>query len=228
APAARPATPQKSIVFRRRIGMDESGKGDYFGPLVAASVLLPDAETERFLREKGVRDSKLVPDPEALLLASLVRARCPTSVVVLPPSKYNDLYEKIGNLNTLLAWAHARALEDLLAEHPCDLAILDQFAKAERVMGEALMERGRAVTLQQAVGAEADTAVAAASLVARGEFLRGLAELSTEAGMTLPKGAGPGVIQAARAYVARHGRPALRGVAKLHFATTERVDTRQG
>lgn len=227
-PAPGPRPRPGIEVFKRRIGMDESGKGDYFGPLVAAAVLIPDEATEALLREKGVRDSKRVPDATALVLDSLIRSRCPHEVVVLPPAKYNEVYGKVGNLNRLLAWAHARALEDLLARNPCELAILDQFAKDPSVVDGALFERGRGILLQQAVRAEDDLAVAAASLVARAEFLRSLRGLAARFDLALPKGAGPTVEETARAFVRRHGRAALGEVAKLHFATTARVEGHGG
>ena len=213
--------------FKRRIGSDESGKGDYFGPLVVAAVLLPDADTERLLVERGVRDSKLVPDAEAELLGSLIAARCPHEVVVLHPPRYNELHQKTGNLNKILAWAHARAIEDLLARHPdVDTVTVDQFAKGPRLQ-DALFERGRAAVVREAPRAESeDAAVAAASILARAEFLRELAALRQRHGIRLPKGAGPPVVDAGRAFVRRHGRSALSEVAKVHFATTEVIERR--
>lgn len=223
APAAKPAV--AAAAFRRRIGSDESGKGDYFGPLVVAAVLVPDEATERALAEKSVRDSKLVPDAEAALLGSLVAAKCPHEVIALQPPKYNDLWEKNGNLNKILAWAHARAIEDVLARHEGVEAItVDQFAHGPR-LADALFERARAIGVRETPRAESeDLAVAAASLLARAEFLRALAALEAQWGQRFPKGAGPVVVAAARAFVRKHGRSALAEVAKVHFATTDDVE----
>jgi len=213
--AARPALAS----FAPHAGADESGKGDYFGPLCVAAVLVPDAATARLLVEKGVRDSKLVADAEAALLASLVRARCPHVAEALAPPAYNEAYERVGNLNVLLASMHAAALERLLDQAgPADV-LVDQFAHPG-VLERQLRDRGVQATVRQATHAESDVAVAAASLVARAEFLAGLAALEVRHGVRLPKGAGPQVVKAAREVVARGGPPLLREVAKVHFATT--------
>lgn len=219
--AAPPTVAPPAGGFAPHAGSDESGKGDYFGPLCVASVFVPDAATAEALVAKGVRDSKLVPDAEAAVLASLVRARCPHAVRVLLPPEYNDAYERVGNLNVLLARVHADALEELLARAPVDDVLVDQFASPD-VLERQLRERARAVRVRQATQAESDVAVAAASLVARAEFLAGLRALEVRHGVKLPKGAGLPVTRAGKDIVAR-GKPALREVAKLHFATTRAV-----
>jgi len=171
----------------------------------------------------GVRDSKTVSDGQAERLASSVRDAYPTSVVAIGPERYNALHAKMGNLNRLLAWAHARVIENLLEEIPdCREAISDQFGDAQ-LLERALLERGRTIALTQRPRAESDPVVAAASLLARAEFLRRLQALSTRFAMPLPKGAGPPVLVAGRAFVARHGADALGQVAKLHFRTTRQV-----
>ncbi len=171
----------------------------------------------------GVRDSKTVSDGQAERLARSVRDAYPTSVVTIGPERYNALHAKMGNLNRLLAWAHARVIENLLEEIPdCREAISDQFGDAQ-LLERALLERGRQIALTQRPRAESDPAVAAASLLARAEFLRRLQALSTRFAMPLPKGAGPPVLVAGRAFVARHGTDALGQVAKLHFRTTRQV-----
>jgi ribonuclease HIII len=202
--------------------VDESGKGDYFGPLVAAAVWAPP-EGREALAALGVRDSKTVSDRRAQELAQRIRAAYPTAVVAIGPERYNALYASMRNLNRLLAWAHARAIENLLERVPgCREAIADQFGD-RRLLEEALLERGRRVALVQRPRAEADPVVAAASLVARAEFVRRLDALADRFGIPLPKGAGPPVLAAARAFVARHGAAELGKVAKLHFRTTASV-----
>ena len=205
-----------------RIGMDESGKGDYFGPLVIGAVYV-DAQTETRLVELGVRDSKLLSDVRILALAAEIRAICPYSVVAIGPKHYNEVYEKIQNLNSLLAWGHARALENVLEKVSCNLAIADQFGN-EAVLQNALLKRGRQIKLEQRPRAEEDVAVAAASILARAEFVRRLEQLSKQIGKTLPKGASdPQIVTVGREIVAKGGRDALAEVAKLHFKTTEKI-----
>lgn len=202
-----------------RIGVDESGKGDFFGPLVIAACFVAPwhyAELEE------VRDSKTLTDKKSLELASKIKKVCPHEVIVIGPTKYNELYKKIGNLNKLLAWGHARAIEDVLTKQTCDLVISDQFADPSGLR-RALMERGRQVQLVSMVRAESDLAVAAASVLARAAFLERLAKLGKELGIDLPKGAGPMVDATAAKIIRERGEAALEGVAKLHFKTVEKA-----
>jgi ribonuclease HIII len=204
-----------------RIGIDESGKGDYFGPLVIAGVrVTPELEPD--LRLIGVRDSKCLSDSRIFEIAPDIRTLCRHSIVAIGPQRYNELYNRIGNLNRLLAWGHARALENLLEESSCPLAISDQFGD-ERFILNALLQKGQAIQLIQRPKAEEDLAVAAASILARGEFLTRLKRLSQEIGVTLPKGASQAVETAARVVVNKLGQDGLTKVAKLHFKTTQRV-----
>ena len=201
-----------------RIGSDESGKGDYFGPLViAAAFVTPEIEPDLKLME--VRDSKRISDGRVLELARDLRQVCKHSIVAIGPQRYNELYDKIRNLNRLLAWGHARALENLLEQVNCELAIADQFGD-ERFILNALLEKGKRIRLVQRPKAEEDLAVAAASILARAEFLTRLKRLSDEVGTSLPKGASPAVELAARMVVKKHGRERLSTIAKLHFKTT--------
>jgi ribonuclease HIII len=204
-----------------QIGIDESGKGDYFGPLVIAGVYVPRAQ-EAHLKALGVRDSKTLSDAKAATLAAQVRVQCPHAIVAIGPERYNALHASMKNLNRMLAWGHARALENLLEKVDCDRVVADQFGD-ERFLNNALMSKGRAVTLIQKPRAEEEVAVAAASILARAEFLRRLQELGTRHGVTLPKGASDTVIQAAKKFVEKYGGNELRQVAKLHFRTTVSV-----
>jgi ribonuclease HIII len=199
-------------------GLDEAGKGDYFGPLVVASVSGP----EDVLADLGVADSKTLSDRRCLLLAAQVHAHAAVETVVVGPRKYNELYARMKNLNRLLAWAHARALENLLARTSVDTVLADQFADA-RVLESALGERGSRVRLVQAPRSEVHPVVAAASVVARAEFLTRLADLGRRFDCVLPKGAGPPVDEAGRQLVRRGGVELLRQMAKLHFRTTQKI-----
>ena len=205
-----------------RIGIDESGKGDYFGPLVIAAVFV-DATTQGELKLMDVRDSKKLSDGRILEMTPDIKTICPHSVIAIGPQKYNELYAKIKNLNQLLAWGHAKALENLLEQGiNCERAISDQFGD-ERLILNALQEKGRRILLEQRTKAESDLAVAAASILARAEFLLRLKRLSAEVGTTLPKGASPAVGLAAKMIIKKHGRERLGSVAKLHFKTTQSI-----
>jgi ribonuclease HIII len=199
-----------------RIGVDESGKGDYFGPLVIAACFVGP---EHLAELEGVKDSKKLTDKHALALSTNIRRSTPHTVIAIGPEKYNELYEKMLNLNSLLAWGHARAIENVLEQRECAVVISDQFAKPDTVT-KRLLEKGKMVELRSMVRAEADMAVAAASVLARAEFLKRLRDLSEKWGVQLPKGAGPPVNDAGKRFVEKHGFDKLREVAKMHFRTT--------
>jgi ribonuclease HIII len=201
------------------IGVDDSGKGDFFGPLVVAACYVGP---EHLAELDGVRDSKKLTDPMSLRLSTIIQRTCPHSVVAIGPAKYNELYLKFRNLNKLLAWGHARAIENVLEEQPCELVISDQFADPAGLKRQ-LFERGRSITLKSMVRAESDIAVAAASILARAEFLRRLKWLGEEFGVDLPKGASPQVIDAGKRFVAKHGSDELSKVGKMHFKTASAV-----
>jgi ribonuclease HIII len=204
-----------------QIGVDESGKGDYFGPLVIGGVYVT-SEDEAQLRAAGVRDSKALSDKKVSAIAAHIRASCPSTLVVIGPERYNSLYRSLRNLNRLLAWGHARAIENLLAKVSCHQVVSDQFGD-ERFLESALMKRGRTVRLVQKPRAEDEIAVAAASIIARAEFLRRLQELSSRYDVLLPKGASNGAIAAGKEFVRRYGADTLGQVAKLHFRTTASI-----
>ncbi len=207
-------------------GVDESGKGDYFGPLVIAAAAVGDLE-KPLLSDLYVRDSKKMTDARILTVARVIKEQVPHDLVVIMPDRYNDLYQKIGNLNKLLAWGHARAIENLLGKVDCATVISDQFAGAH-VLERALMEKGRKVELIQQVRGESELAVATASVLARAEFLIAMDRLAREFDMTLPKGGGALVDTAGAKFIRRHGVEAMRRVAKLHFKNTKKINDQLG
>ena len=206
---------------KRWIGTDESGKGDYFGPLIIAGVLL-DSSSALDIAALGTRDSKTLSDNVVQRIANDIRKRVPNSVVVIGPRKYNELYEKMGNLNALLAWGHARCIENILENNDAVLAIADQFGD-EAYITSALMNRGKQIRLEQRPHAEEDLAVAAASILARSRFVLLLQSLSREVGINLPKGAGSEVEAVAKQLVAKRGPDVLLNLVKYHFRTTAKV-----
>jgi ribonuclease HIII len=212
-------------MFQPHFGIDESGKGDFFGPLVIAGVYV-DGGIARRLMEAGVVDSKRIGSEARIrALAAAVRAApgVASEVVSIGPERYNELHASFGNLNRLLAWGHARVIEGLAARRPtCPRALSDQFARPE-VLQRALKAKGLSITLEQRTKAESDVAVAAASILARERFLDWIGKTSAAGGVRLPLGASAAVIQAGRELVAKHGREMLGKVAKLHFRTRLQV-----
>ena len=213
-----------------RIGVDESGKGDFFGPLCIAGVYVNEAVI-KYWEGAGIRDSKnITSDARIRDLADLIlhTPKCIAKVVPINNPKYNELYQKMGSVNRLLAWGHSRAIESLMVRksemNPLPVrAISDQFAASKHVVARALMPLGREIELVQRHKAEEDIAVAAASILARNEFVTRLGKLEKQFGMELPKGAGPAVDAAAKEFIVKHGVDNLSNVAKMHFRTALRA-----
>jgi len=212
-------------MFEPHFGVDESGKGDFFGPLVIAGVYV-DREIARKLLDAGVQDSKRIgSDARIGALAQIIRktANGLVETVLIGPQKYNDLYQKFGNLNKLLGWGHARVIENLLAKNPdCPRALSDQFADA-RVVQQSLLRHGRKIDIEQRTKAESDIAVAAASILAREAFVSWLERRGKELGLRLERGASANVKETAKKLVEMKGFGALRDLAKIHFRTAHEV-----
>lgn len=203
------------------IGIDESGKGDFFGPLIIAGAYL-DENSAKTLQKAGVTDSKKLNDKKILELETLIKEVSSFDVIVILPNKYNELYSKFKNLNKLLAWGHSTVLENILMKKPCEIAISDKFAD-ESVIKSALKERGKNIRLIQQTKAESDTAVAAASILARAEFVKRISNLSMQYEINLPKGASELVLEQGRKFVQKYGVEELKNIAKLHFKTYENI-----
>lgn len=203
------------------IGTDESGKGDYFGPLVIAGVYA-DAEIKKKLKEIGAVDSKTLSDSKIQKLAEEIKKVCQYSIVTIGNKRYNEMYGEIKNLNKLLAWGHARAIENLLELVNCSNVLSDQFGSPELIKN-ALLEKGRKVNLEQRPRAEENVVVAAASILARNEYVKAMKKLFKEYEMEFPKGGSAMVVEAAREFVLSHGKEKLANVAKLHFVITQKI-----
>ncbi len=213
--------PETQVSLQARIGIDESGKGDFFGPLCVAGVQADEAKIKELLKF-GVRDSKQISDKVIKKLSVQIRTLCPHAIVFISPKKYNELYANFRNLNRLLAWGHATAISELVAKTGCTQVIIDQFA-SEHVVQNALKQKHIEVELTQRHRAEADPVVAAASILARAAFLDGLEKLGKQFEIELPKGASPQVVKIGKALVKKHGVQVLEQVAKLHFKTKEEI-----
>jgi ribonuclease HIII len=213
-----------------RIGVDESGKGDFFGPLCVAGVYINESVIAAW-KGAGIRDSKNIgSDRRIAELAKLIR-QTPGAVCTVVPignEAYNRLFFKLHSVNAMLAWGHARVIENLMGlkyqmNPPPVRAISDQFAHDKGVIANALMSLGRSIELVQRHKAEEDLAVAAASILARNEFVTRLAALGKRFEITFPKGASTAVDVAAKDFVAKFGADKLKEVAKTHFRTALRA-----
>lgn len=222
------------------IGTDEAGKGDYFGPLVAAAVYV-DAECREAFSDLGITDGKRLSNRRIQNLAESMRCHYAQHIVVVEkmPAEYNSLYATLRrrgqNLNHLLASLHAEAIQTLANSVGAKHALVDQFSKDDLITPQLiqgtnnapLLQRGAVSTalgieIRQVTKAERDIAVAAASIIARDAFLTGMETLSEKYEMRLPRGAYQ-VVEAGREFVKLHGNDALQNVAKLHFNLTDAV-----
>lgn len=213
-------------MFQPHIGVDESGKGDFFGPLVIAGVYV-DATSAKSLQAAGVQDSKAISSDKRIRdLAETIRntPRAIHDVVSIGPERYNEVYQKAGNLNRLLAWGHARVIENLLERQPdCPRALSDQFAH-ESVLKKALLTKGKTIKLDQRTKGESDIAVAAASILARERFINWLDEASRRLGITLPRGASNKLItDIGQQLTTQRGNDFLPKVGKMHFRNSYRI-----
>jgi ribonuclease HIII len=151
------------------IGSDESGKGDFFGPLVTAAVYVNRDNQSEFLKI-GVRDSKDMTDMQIYYAAKKIKKVLQDSfeIIVINPVKYNELYSKFRNMNEILAWSHSKAIENLAKKCNCKEVIIDQFSsKIERVNQKLLHLNLR---IMHSPKAERFLGVAAASILARDKF----------------------------------------------------------
>lgn len=207
--------------FIAHIGTDESGKGDFFGPLVIAGVLVDEKSAQYFL-DLGIKDSKKLSDKKMLALSVEIKKTAPHSIIAISNSKYNELYNNMKNLNKLLAWGHARAIENVLEKAHCEYALSDKFGD-ESLIQSALMKNGRSIRLEQMCKAESDIAVAAASVLARATFVQKLQDMEKTYGLPFQKGCSGLVKEGASKFIEKYGKERLKEVCKTHFKTYNEV-----
>lgn len=199
------------------IGTDESGKGDFFGPLVVAGVMITE-KNRKIFEDLGIKDSKMLKDEQMLKMSQQIQKHSVFSIVAISNAKYNELYIKFRNLNKLLAWGHARVIENMLEKHPCNYALSDKFGD-ESLIQNALMKNGQTIQLEQRVRAESDLAVAAASVLARATFVQRMRDLESFYGCKFPKGCNENVKEAAKEFTRMYDKKRLYEVCKGHFKT---------
>lgn len=209
------------ITYSTYIGSDESGKGDFFGPLVIAAVLIDENNRQMFL-DLGIKDSKTLKDEQMIKMAQQIQKHSTFSVVAMSNQKYNELYANFKNLNKLLAWGHARVIENILEKKPCEYALSDKFGD-ESLIKNALMKHGKTIKLDQRVRAESDIAVAAASVLARATFVQKMKQMENFYGLEFPKGCNAQVKTSAKKFIEKYGRDRLPEVCKAHFKTYQEV-----
>lgn len=214
--------PHERVELHARIGIDEAGKGDYFGPLCIGGLHVNGEEDIKKLLKMGVKDSKRLGDLTILELSKKVKKDFKFSIIRIFPKRYNEMYQTFHNLNRMLAWGHASAIEKLVEETSCKQVIIDQFAD-EYVVKNALRKKTLEVDLTQRHRGEEDPVVAGASILARAAFVEGISELENKFNLRLPKGASGAVKTAAKQAIQTYGVAILQEIAKMHFKTTEEL-----
>ncbi len=207
------------------IGTDESGKGDYFGPLVVAGVYINNDCVDAF-EEIGISDGKKITNSRVKKLANWMWEHYQENIVMTKkmPETYNTDYEDLKsqgkNLNFLLTCMHVDVIKKLSKSKGAKHALVDKFSYHDIVTSQLVSDN---IEVKLETNAERDIAVAAASIIARATFLTEIDALSEEFDFELPRGATPNVKDAARDFIRKHGKTALRYVAKLHFKTTKEI-----
>lgn len=212
---------QPTIQHSTYIGTDESGKGDFFGPLCVAGVMITEKNRPIF-EELGIKDSKTLKDAEMLKMAVQIQKHSVHSVIAMSNAKYNELYAKFKNLNKLLAWGHAKVIENILEKQPCEYALSDKFGD-ERLILNALQKHGQKIQLEQRTKAESDIAVAAASVLARATYVQKMRSTENFYGLKFPKGCNNIVKESAGEFIKKYGKDRLIEVCKKHFKTYNEV-----
>ncbi len=204
------------------IGSDESGKGDFLGPLVVCAFLI-EKKNEKYLSQIGVMDSKKILDKNIIEIGEKLMRAFPNKyqVITLNPIKYNELYENFRSqnkkLNELLGWMHGKAISSILENSKVDGILIDKFSKKDVVKSSLLSLKKLKLTHQ--IKAESDPAVAAASIIARYHFIKKMEQLSIQYNMKFPKGASSKVKKFAQEFKKKYGKEKLTEICKIHFKT---------
>ncbi len=206
--------------IKPHIGVDESGKGDFFGPLCIAGVYGEEKIIKKLI-SLGVKDSKKISDQTIEKIAPEIRRIAPHHLLFLPPDSYNRLYQSFRNLNRLLAWGHSTVIKEMVQKTGCTKVLVDQFTHQPLI--QTFLDE-KAIDLELKTHAESDLVVAAASILARSAFIEGLKRVGDQVGRDLPKGAGEQVIKAGQQLIAQHQSVAvLEKCSKKHFSTYKKI-----
>ena len=205
------------------IGVDESGKGDFFGYLIIAGVIVNNNNKLDILKEINVRDSKKISDNRVIYLSKIIKQNFTTSTVSISPKKFNELYKKFKNINKILAWGHSRVIKNLLNAENVDRIVIDKFT-TKKYIENFLTEEEKNIEKIEIIKGERDIGVAAASIVARAGFLLSLKKLSETWQFEFPKGASDIVDKAGIEFVKKYGIENLTNVSKINFKNFKRIE----
>lgn len=214
---------KEEVSFSEYIGTDESGKGDYFGPLVIGAVFI-NKKTSTELEAIGVKDSKQISDSSIKILEPKIKKIIASDfeIIQINPEKYNQLYQSFRNLNKLMAWAHSKAIENLTQKINCVNVISDKFGN-EKLIKSELSKKDIEINLFQTTKGERFTAVAAASILARAKVIDWFYFKSKEIGFEIPKGGSANVNSAAKRVLNQFDDKYLMKLIKFHFKNSKNI-----
>ncbi len=212
--------------FVAHMGVDEVGKGDYFGPLVVVGCFLTE-EFSNKVKLLGFADSKKFSDEKITKLFNMVRDYPYYYSSIVNPKEYNEMTVKYRNASLLLAKQHSLVIENGLMDLKnkgveCNYVVIDQFSTAKSRVTNELGELGKMCKLIQFHKGESDIAVATASIIARGIFIEEWEKMNKKYDFHFPKGAS-NVVDNAKLFVSNFGQEELNNVAKVSFKTTKEV-----
>ncbi len=177
------------------IGSDEAGKGEWLGPLVIVAVALTPSQSS-ILRAEGIMDSKELSTKKIIDFAKVIRQNCTShKIVMIPPQRFNERMTEFKreqrSLNDLMAWGHAKAIDsvyqDFRGKSLKVKVVIDEFDKLTTELRLQRVLDLNEFELVQKPKAEEETAVAAASVIARAEWEEWVDRESEKHGIYLRK-----------------------------------------
>lgn len=205
------------------IGSDETGTGDYLGPIVVTATYVKK-ENIPFLEKLGVKDSKKMDDNYILKIAPSIIKEIDYSSMILKNEDYNKWHESM-NINKMKAILHNKVLLDLTKKHKdYEYIIVDEFAKFYtyyRYLNEAKEIQKNITFITHAE--DTSMSVACGAIISRYILLKEFEKLSKKYNIQIPKGAGTKVDETAAKIAKKYGIDILKKIAKYDFKNTEKI-----
>lgn len=210
------------------IGSDESGTGDYFGPITACAVYVTEKDL-LLLKEMNVRDSKTITDATIFEMVNHIKNLNITySLMILHNERYNELQRRgwtQGKMKAMLHQGVINKVVEKIGDTPYDGILIDQFCERDtfirHIQSEGMKLHDGTHFMTKAESHS--LAVACASIIARASFVQELDQISNRIGVKLPKGASRKVDEVAAEIIRKKGIGYLNSIAKVHFATTNKA-----
>ncbi len=162
------------------LGLDESGKGDIFGPLVLAGAIIKNSDK---INDYEIDDSKNLSDEKINLFFNKIKNNIIYKVRIIEPEEYNDLYEKHKNINKIMTEEYKKLILSF-DKNDYEKIILDKYSIS--VEDIKYLKEGIDKPFEMYHKGERFSSVAIASIVARFHFI----EWFKNQNINLPKGTG--------------------------------------